>query len=359
MPPAQERGPIGPSRKIVNPEVSTHRARYMRIDARRAPWRQTKFVEKRFPPKPDILPKTHPSYWTEKLGQLRKNPRYTPKQADIFVANTFARITRQSEKAQKKANKATKEAQKAKRSSERDPLTDLYNRKGIDRRFAEALSRSERTGEKVSIAMMDLDKFKDINDTYGHGCGDDVLRFTANHLRNTGRNHDIFGRMGGEEIIGILPGENIGRAVRAMERQRIHLPESVDRELTKKGEFKVKRDITMSVGIATFDPKTYQEKFGTRPEQLRRILLRKYKNLSELEKMDHKDRTEILRDAEKTRKQTIFDYLTKKADRAMYEAKELGRDKVVAAMEDKDGKDMFVEGRAMPSVYPIYDRMSA
>lgn len=356
--PALERGPTGPSRNIVRPARLNPPARF--AESRRA-----RYVERIIPPRSTKQPlpndirrngtkfaesvKQRPelaereAHWLSQMRDLRKGGRHTAGEIDVFVAKALAH--------------QEEETRKAKESSERDELTTLYNRKGIVKRFASVLSRAERTGEPFSIAVMDLDRFKDVNDTYGHECGDQVLRHTATHLRESGREHDIWGRIGGEELIGILPGETVHQATRAMERQRIHLPESVDTALTKTGEFNVTRDITMSIGVVTFDLRSYEEKFGTRPEQLRRILLKQGRNLPEMGSMPQRDRVAILKEAENERKQTIFKYLMNKADHAMYKAKESGRDKVVAATEDPHGNELFVEGRAMPAVSPIYDRM--
>lgn len=352
--PAQERGPIGPSRNITR-KPAFHRA----------PSSRGRYTERTISSKPDKQPAVNAirrssqsfresardnpqlsereQFWTSQIRELRRSRQHSPREIDIFVGRALAHQEH--------------EAEKAKNSSERDEGTGLYNRKGIAKRFSAVLSRAERTGEKISLALMDLDKFKDINDRYGHGCGDTVLKHTANHLRESGREHDIWGRIGGEEFIGIFLGENMQQAVRAMERQRIHLPEAVDKSLVKDGKFTVTRDITMSAGVVTFDLHAYEERFGTRPEQLRRILIKNGHNLAEMKKMRHHDRVAILQDAEQARRQTILTYLTEKADRALYKAKELGRDKVVAATENTEGKETFIEGRAMPAVYPIYDRM--
>lgn len=335
--PAQERGPIGPSRNITRPAF--HRASSPR----------GRYTERMIPPRPAEKPQPNAikghgdtfqsaihapeiaeraDFWAGEMRKLRNGREHSPRAIDIFVGRALAHKEH--------------EAKKAKNDAERDPLTELYNKKGIERRFGEALSRAERHNEKISITIMDLDKFKEINDRYGHPSGDAVLRHTATHLRSSGRGHDIWGRWGGEEFIGILPGESTKQAARAMERQRIHLPEAVDKALTHDRKFDINRDITMSVGIATYDPVEYAERFGTRPEQLRRILIKKGHNLSEMTQMDHKDRVAILKDAEKTRKNDILHHLAERADRAMYKAKDDGRDRVVVLTDD----DRFINARS-------------
>lgn len=348
--PAQERGPMSPTRTINKPDLSLSRARFGATE-------RPRYVEVSIPRRKDKAPlqpnlitrdghlfaksadqnptlAARADVFASHVGDLRRSRRYSPRQMDVLIGRALAHHEN--------------ETQKAKEDSERDELTKLYTRKGIMRRFEGVLSRAERTGEKVSIAVMDLDKFKTINDEYGHSGGDAVLRHTANHLRNFGRGHDIWGRLGGEEFIGILPGENIQQAARAMDRQRKNLPKSVDSSLKDERKFKIDRDVTMSVGIATYDQKAYEERFGTRQEQTRKILIEK--NL-DLEQMTQKERSAALTKAEGIRKMNILNYLTDQADKAMYKAKDAGRNKVFAATEDPDGKEVFVDANSIDHLY--------
>ena len=84
-----------------------------------------------------------------------------------------------------------------------DGLTGLLNHKAFMNRFAEEISRAKRYQHSIVFAILDLDKFKRINDTYGHLCGDYVIREVANIIKETVRNIDVVGRYGGEEY-GIL-----------------------------------------------------------------------------------------------------------------------------------------------------------
>ena len=88
----------------------------------------------------------------------------------------------------------------------RDPLTGLFNRRYLDETLPRELSRCQRGGQPMSVAMLDLDHFKDFNDSYGHEAGDIVLRAVGELLHQSLRAGDIACRYGGEELTLILPG---------------------------------------------------------------------------------------------------------------------------------------------------------
>ncbi len=100
-----------------------------------------------------------------------------------------------------------------KAKAETDSLTGLLNRESFQEELAGQLRKSARTGSFVSVLMMDLDKFKSINDTYGHDTGDRVLITFAGLLKNTLRCEDIVARLGGDEFIALLPGISKREAV--------------------------------------------------------------------------------------------------------------------------------------------------
>ncbi|HEY0162470.1 MAG TPA: GGDEF domain-containing protein [Edaphobacter sp.] len=93
----------------------------------------------------------------------------------------------------------------AERQSLLDPLTGKLNRRGIDQRLVEEIARAVRQGDIFSVALIDLDRFKSINDTFGHAAGDKALRLTADLLAHHTRVSDHIGRFGGDELIMILP----------------------------------------------------------------------------------------------------------------------------------------------------------
>ena len=86
-----------------------------------------------------------------------------------------------------------------------DPLTGLYNRRVAEERLASEASRSRRNGQPLTVVSLDLDKFKQINDTYGHLAGDQVLKEFAARLNSAIRLSDLASRMGGDEFLVVLP----------------------------------------------------------------------------------------------------------------------------------------------------------
>lgn len=94
------------------------------------------------------------------------------------------------------------------RRSRTDSLTGLPNRRGLSEKLASLERDSQLTGKKFAIALVDIDHFKQINDTFGHECGDIVLRRVALALRRFLRSADVVGRWGGEEFLVIFPHGN-------------------------------------------------------------------------------------------------------------------------------------------------------
>ena len=104
-----------------------------------------------------------------------------------------------------------------------DELTRVFNRRTLTQRLEQECSRAERTKSPLSVALMDLDHFKVVNDTHGHAVGDDVLRKFAETVQAMMRETDVFGRYGGEEFLLILTATDPDGAMPALERIRAGL----------------------------------------------------------------------------------------------------------------------------------------
>ncbi|TMK69542.1 MAG: diguanylate cyclase [Actinobacteria bacterium] len=136
-----------------------------------------------------------------------------------------------------------------------DGLTGLANRRHCEDQLATELARVERFGGPLALVLADLDNFKDVNDRFGHGTGDVVLREFAQTLEAGIRDVDLAGRWGGEEFVLILPGTDLSGAARVAERIRAGRADRV--VLTAEGE---PIRVTASFGVAVFpDAATAEE----------------------------------------------------------------------------------------------------
>jgi diguanylate cyclase (GGDEF)-like protein len=127
-----------------------------------------------------------------------------------------------------------------------DGLTELFNHRHVHELLRDEFERSRRSEEPLAVVMIDLDRFKAVNDTYGHPTGDVVLYETARILKETAREIDMVGRYGGEEFIAILPNTDEEEGARFAERVRAaveaHVFKDEDTELRMTG----------SSGVASF-----------------------------------------------------------------------------------------------------------
>lgn len=126
-----------------------------------------------------------------------------------------------------------------------DPLTGLHNRRYAESLFTDAMKMS--SAHKYCVAMLDIDDFKHVNDTWGHLCGDEVLVFLSKFLSENVRSTDMVFRWGGEEFLLILSSVDLSSAYRVLDNLREKLQHEVIR--TKSQDV----SITVTIGVAVFD----------------------------------------------------------------------------------------------------------
>lgn len=133
-----------------------------------------------------------------------------------------------------------------------DPLTGIYNRRFMEQRLAEEISKARRYCFQLSILLFDLDHFKRVNDQHGHQAGDRMLIEISNLVNEQLRDSDILSRYGGEEFLVIAPNTGPADAALLAERLRARIEANPflkdDDELTARGIH-----TTISIGIASFD----------------------------------------------------------------------------------------------------------
>lgn len=127
-----------------------------------------------------------------------------------------------------------------------DQLTGVLNRRGMDEAFKQEIARADRSGQPLSVSLLDIDNFKQLNDNYGHDVGDEALKHLANVVKSTVRPTDVVTRFGGEEFVILLPDTQLSEGAAFLLR--------VQRELTKQFFMANKSQlvITFSAGVALY-----------------------------------------------------------------------------------------------------------
>jgi len=126
-----------------------------------------------------------------------------------------------------------------------DKLTGLYNRRKLDELLEEEIVRAQRYQVELSVIMLDIDRFKRVNDTYGHGAGDEVLIEVAGLLRRQTRDADVLGRLGGEEFLLVCPHSSAAAALDIAVKLR---------DAMAAHPFPIVGQVTSSFGIASCRP---------------------------------------------------------------------------------------------------------
>jgi len=138
--------------------------------------------------------------------------------------------------------------------SKTDHLTQLNNRGAWEESLQREYNRSRRSKLKCCVVMFDIDHFKNVNDTYGHQAGDEVIRRTSALLKDTMRNTDIAGRYGGEEFGVILVDTDAENALIFTERLR----QRIENEVIEHETLKIKITISLGISALSDDCDTYQ-----------------------------------------------------------------------------------------------------
>ena len=163
------------------------------------------------------------------------------------------------------AQKAITEQQQA---SETDPLSGAANRRGFDRLAQDVLARAARSGLPVSVAMFDLDRFKRVNDTFGHAVGDAVIAAFAGVLRAAAPSAAVIGRQGGEEFVMLIEGATAESAWLAAEAIRVRTGQGIGADLpamtVSGGVAQLREGESLGELLRRTDQATYQAKNGGR-----------------------------------------------------------------------------------------------
>lgn len=152
-------------------------------------------------------------------------------------------------------------SQHLERAALTDALTGMQNRRYFDDALKEYLDEFRRVDRPVGLMVVDLDHFKQINDTHGHDVGDEVLRAVGNCLKDMTRYHDVVARLGGEEFAVVAPNMDIEMMTRFAERIR----KAIGGMAIVSGSARLK--VTASLGIAVWDRKEAAESLFRRADQ--------------------------------------------------------------------------------------------
>ncbi|OOZ73359.1 hypothetical protein BOW49_09315 [Solemya velum gill symbiont] len=206
------------------------------------------------------------------IGRMHEKQRYDRK-LSVTGNDELATLANAFNLLMSELNQRQKQLQEQART---DPLTGINNRRQFYRLGEPEVDRSHRYGRPLSLLILDADHFKQVNDTYGHGVGDHILIALATGLEQSLRSSDIPARFGGEEFVVLMPETPSDTANEIAERLRAMVAERI--VVTSTGE---RVSVTISIGVSSLQPED-----------------------------------------------TDLDQMIKRADRALYRAKEAGRNRV-------------------------------
>jgi diguanylate cyclase (GGDEF)-like protein len=232
-----------------------------------------------------------------------------------------------------------------------DQLTGLPNRHKIQEKLQEEFRRASRDMQPRTIALIDIDFFKKVNDTYGHNAGDDVLRTIAQYFSDNTRNSDYFGRWGGEEFMLIFPEgkkegieKHLNRLRKGIKEITTHTTCGNDITVTTSYGAAYMQDVPEAIALMQPEGRSqlvqalYDSSYTNEQKELAECVYtaatRYAQELARNQELTSANRTQIDIILDPTTALDIaIELVIKRADDSLYKAKEEGRDKVV--MYDK------------------------
>lgn len=162
--------------------------------------------------------------YRDRIARFRRNEarlRQLVDERTVDLQRQSERLLRVDAEREQLLTRLRQQTEDFERLAHEDPLTGLPNRRRFDEALAHEFARSARSGEAWSLAMIDIDHFKQVNDRHSHAVGDQALRAVADVLRACGRDMDTVARLGGEEFALLMPHTALAQALGVCERLRM------------------------------------------------------------------------------------------------------------------------------------------
>lgn len=175
---------------------------------------------------------------------------------EINLSTSLKKEVEEREKTKKQISKVQSELQEYSELAFKDTMTGLGNFRFFEKEILKTIQTSLIENQPFSLVMMDVDKFKSFNDTYGHQQGDEVLRTIAKSISGVIRSTDIFARYGGEEFVLILKNNKISDVEIICEKIRSSVENTKVPKISSPGEFLA---VTISLGAVSIDPLILKE----------------------------------------------------------------------------------------------------
>jgi diguanylate cyclase len=182
-------------------------------------------------------------------------------QAQTYLAEQLQTLGEKIKSMEVEAESNRTTLEKHRQKALHDPLTELPNREAYNERAAAEVQRWQRYGRPLTIAIFDIDHFKNINDTYGHQAGDRVIKVIGRSIIKRLREVDFFCRYGGEEFVALMPETDSKTALEVLEKIRAAIADAAfnykDKTMT----------ITVSIGVTEFKTNDQLETAFDRADQ--------------------------------------------------------------------------------------------